>query len=132
MCPAPLALGLLFSVPPIPILPSVTQTIDFRPTLGYCGLSSGNVPFKPASDHGCFLAICKIGVVWNHRLLVVRVVFHIDVILDITEYDMDEAVVICNVAFGETWEHLSYHLLCFARVVLLCRVIAEFLLGQDA
>ena len=102
------------------------HSLRFASTLSFYGLSCGDMPLKPASDHCCPFIVRKVPMVGHNHLPVVWVILYIDEVLNIFKDDMNETVMICNVALRQAWKHLPNQLLCFTRVMLLCEVKFEF------
>lgn len=74
---------------------------------------------KPSKRHHGAGTVGEIGVVWVDDAHVVRVVFHVDVVLHVAEDDCDERIVRRVVDGGQIGEQRVNVLHQFGRVVLL-------------
>lgn len=82
-------------------------------------LSARHECLHPSSYHSGLPHIREMMMVGENHLLVVGILFHVDVILNVIEGDLDEAVIVGITGFGEIAKDLSHHLLRLAGIMLL-------------
>lgn len=81
--------------------------------------SIGDVSLQPSCYHLGLGEISKVGMVWEDDLFVDRILFDIDVVLDVAESDLNETIIVGQSGLWNIATNLAHHFLGLSSVVLL-------------